>query len=101
MVTKYGMDDDLGQLVYVDDNDYSAYKPFSEKTAELIDTKVKKLVSDAYIKAIKLIKTNKKLMESMAELLLEREYISRDEFELMMKDPKKIKEKVKEIRKKK
>jgi len=101
MVTKYGMDDDLGQLVYVDDNDYSAYKPFSEKTAELIDTKVKKLVSDAYTKAVKLIKTNKKLMESMAELLLEREYISRDEFELMMKDPKKIKEKVKEIRKKK
>lgn len=99
MVTRYGMDDDLGQLVYVDDDQYSAYKPFSEKTAELIDTKVKLLVSQAYARAIKLIKSNKKLMESMGELLLEREYISRDEFELMMKDPKKIKAKVKEIRK--
>lgn len=101
MVTKYGMDDDLGQLVYADDNEYSAYKPFSEKTAELIDSKVKKLVAQAYTKALKLVRANKKLMESMAELLLEREYISRDEFELMMKDPKKIKKKVEDIRKKK
>lgn len=100
MVTKYGMDEDLGQLVYADDNEYSAYKPFSEKTAELIDTKVKKLVAEAYAKALKLVKNNKKLMEAMAELLLEREYISRSEFELMMKDPKKINAKVKEIRKK-
>lgn len=99
MMTRYGMDEELWTLVYTDDNQYSAYKPFSEKTAELIDSKVKQLVAEAYAKAIKLIKANKKLMESMAELLLEREYISRDEFELMMKDPKKIKEKVEEIRK--
>ena len=101
MMTKYGMDEELWTLVYADDNEYSAYKPFSEKTAELIDKKVKDLVAQSYARAIKLIKENKKLMESMAELLLEREYISRDEFELMMKNPKKIKEKIAEIRKKK
>ncbi len=99
MMTKYGMDEELGTLVYADDREYSSYKPFSEKTAELIDHKVKTLVAQSYQKALKLIKENKKLMEQMAELLLEREYISRDEFELMMKDPKKIKEKVAEVRK--
>ncbi len=102
MVTKYGMDEDLWTLVYDDWSDnYSAYKPFSEKTSELIDDKVKKLVAVAYAKALKLVKANKALMTEMAELLLEREYISRDEFELMMKDPKKIKAKVAEIRGKK
>jgi cell division protease FtsH len=101
MMTRYGMDEELWTLVYTDDNEYSAYKPFSEKTAELIDHKVKKIVAEAYVKAIQLVKENKALMESMAELLLEREYISREEFELMMKDPKKIKEKVEEIRKRK
>ena len=99
MMTKYGMDEELGTLVYDDTKEYSSYKPFSEKTAELIDSKVKWLVAESYTKAIKILKENKALMEAMAELLLEREYISRDEFELMMKDPKKIKEKVEEVRK--
>ena len=86
------MDEELGTLIYFDKDkgDYVPFKPFSEKTSELIDQKVKALVQKAYKKAIKIIKENKKLMEKMGELLLEKEDISKEEFEAMMKDPKKI-----------
>ncbi len=101
MILKYGMDEDLGTLVYydADKGDYTPFKPFSEKTSEIIDKKIRWLVEEAYKKAIELIKDNKKLIEAMAELLLEKEYISRDEFEKMMKEPKKIKERIEEIKK--
>jgi len=94
MILKYGMDEELGTLVYYDRDkgDYIPFKPFSEKTSEMIDQKVKGLVSEAYKKAIDIITKNKKTIEKMAMLLYEKEYLSKEEFMAMMKDPKKIDE---------
>ena len=102
MVRKYGMDEDLGTLVYYDSDksEYTPFQPFSEKTAEKIDKKVKELVGTAYERALKLIKDNKKIISKMAELLLEKEYISKEEFSAMMKDPKQIDGLIAEFRKK-
>lgn len=92
MILKYGMDEELGTLIYFDKDkgDYIPFKPFSEKTSELIDQKVKALIQKAYKEALKIIKKNKALITKMGALLLEKEDISREEFEAMMKDPKKI-----------
>lgn len=94
MITKYGMDEELGMITYTQDNagEYIPYKPYSENTAELIDTKIKKLVAEAYTKSLKIIKENKELMEKMATLLYEKEYLTREEFEMMMQNPEKIDE---------
>lgn len=92
MILKYGMDEELGTLIYYDSAkaEYTPFKPYSEKTSELIDQKVKELTWWAYKRALVILKKNKKLIEKMAELLLEKEYISKDEFMEMMADPKKI-----------
>ena len=86
MVMKYGMDDDLWPIVYFDENkwDYSLYKPYSENTAEMIDQKIKYYIFDCYEKSKKIIKENKKLIEKMSKILLEKEYLTRDEFKELM-----------------
>lgn len=88
MVMKYGMDDDLWPIVYFDENkwDYSLYKPYSEKTAEIIDKKIKDYIFDCYEKSKKIIKENKKLIEKMSDILMEKEYLTRDEFNDLMKN---------------
>lgn len=88
MLIKYGMDDELGPVLYFDKDkeDYPIHKPYSEKTAELIDTKLKKYLFDAYTQAIKILKSNKKLIEKMSKVLLEKEYLNKEEFVAMMED---------------
>ncbi len=100
MILKYGMDEELGTLVYFDRDkgDYIPFKPFSEKTSEKIDAKVKGLISDAYARALEIITKNKKTIEKMAVILFEKEYLSKDEFMAMMSDPKKIDELIAEYR---
>lgn len=89
MITKYGMDEELGNITYQqkEDGDYSMYKPYSEKTAELIDQKVKELVENAYTRAKAIILGNKEIIEKLADVLYEKEYLTKEEFELVMKDP--------------
>ena len=65
--------------------EYKMYKTYSEKTAELIDSKIKKYLVDCYTKSKKLIKDNKKLIDKMAVSLLEKEYLTKEEFEAFMK----------------
>ena len=86
MIMKYGMDPDLWQIVYADtDNGQrQSFKPFSEQTAQIIDSKIKWLVSSAYERSVALITANKWLMEKLADILYEKEYLSKDEFELIM-----------------
>jgi len=86
MVMKYWMDDELGPIVYFDESkwDYSLYKPYSEKTAEIIDKKIKDYIFDCYEKSKKIIKDNKNLIEKMSKILLEKEYLTRDEFNDLM-----------------
>lgn len=90
MITKYGMDDELGNITYQLKEgaaEYSMYKPYSEKTAELIDEKVKWLVNNAYEKSKAILIANKALMEQLAAVLYEKEYLTKEEFESVMKNP--------------
>jgi len=92
MILKYWMDEELGTLIRYDQSkaDYQQFKPMSNKTIELADKKVKELVAEAYKKAITIVKKNKKLMEKLGALLMEKEYINKDEFLTIMDDPKNV-----------
>ena len=89
MITKYGMDEEIGQLTYAQKewSEYQMFKPYSEKTAEMIDAKVKALVADAYTRAKEIITKNKDVMERLAAVLYEKEYLTKEEFESVMKNP--------------
>lgn len=91
MMIKYGMDKDLGPINYTEDanQEYAMVKKYSEKTAELIDAKVKEYINDCYDRAKKLIKENKSLIEEMSLVLIEKEYITKDEFIVLMRPDKK------------
>lgn len=86
MVMRYWMDEDLWPIVYFDDekNDYSLYKPYSEKTAEKIDEKIKYYIWDCYKKSKDIINKNKSLIEKMSKILLEKEYLTKEEFSTLM-----------------
>ena len=88
MLIKYWMDEDLWTISYkeTESEEYKPFKNYSEKTAQIIDEKVKDYISIAYKKSLELIKSNRELIEKMAQVLLEKEYLTREEFEAMMKD---------------
>jgi ATP-dependent Zn protease len=94
MITKYGMDPEIGLVVYPDENssDFSFFKPYSEETAQKIDEKVKKYLEDAYKVAKNTILEHKDTMEKIAELLIKKEYISGEDFSMMVENPDKIEE---------
>ena len=88
MVTKYGMSDNLGLVCYSGDDDevfigrdLAHTKSYSEQVASAIDQEVKAIIDDAYQKARKLILEHKEVLERCANLLLEKEKITREEFE--------------------
>ena len=88
MVTKYGMSENIGVICY-DDNDDEVFigrdlahaKSHSEYITGEIDKEVKAIVDDCYAKAKQIILDNKNVLESCAALLLEKEKITREEFE--------------------
>lgn len=88
MVAKYGMDEDIGPILYrdIDKEDYGFMKPYSEQTAELIDAKIKEYLISAYKKSKKILLERKQDIDTMASVLLYREYITKDEFEKLMED---------------
>jgi cell division protease FtsH len=94
MITKYGMDPEIGLVVYPDDqsSDFSFFKPYSEETAQKIDEKVKMYLEDAYEVAKNTILEHKETMEKIAELLIKKEYISGEDFSMMVENPDKIEE---------
>lgn len=84
MVAYYGMSEKLPNLSYFDstgNSDYGFTKPYSEKTAELIDTEAKKIVADEYARAKKILKENAEGHRKLSELLLEREVIFSEDLE--------------------
>ena len=84
MVSIYGMSDKVGMLSYYDStgqSDFSFTKPYSEKTAELIDAEVKDMVSAAYKRAKQLLSDHREQHRQVAELLIEREVIFSDDLE--------------------
>ncbi len=88
MVTKYGMSETLGLVNYDSDQDevfigrdLAHTKSHSEQVAGTIDAEIKRIVDECYQKAKAIILENKSVLEACAELLLEKEKISREEFE--------------------
>ena len=94
MITKYWMDPEIGLVVYPDQqsSDFSFYKPFSEETAERIDQKVKTYLENAYKIAKDTILKHKETIERIAEILIKKEYISWEDFSIMVDFPEKIDE---------
>ncbi len=87
MVTIFGMSEKIGNLSYYDStgqSDFSFTKPYSEKTAELIDSEVKAMVEQAYARAKKLLEDHREQHKQVAELLLEREVIFSDDLERIL-----------------
>ena len=88
MVMKYWMDEELWPVFYFDGSreEYLPYKTYSEKVAEKIDEKIKSYINNCYSESKKIITKNKKLIESMSKVLLEKEYLTREEFVELMED---------------
>lgn len=87
MVSIFGMSEKIGNLSYYDStgqSDFSFTKPYSEKTAELIDAEVKDLVESSYSRAKELLKSYQDQHREVAELLLEREVIFSDDLERIL-----------------
>jgi cell division protease FtsH len=81
MVTVYGLSDKVGNLTYYDSSGQSEYgftKPYSEQTAELIDKEISNIIETQYQRAIKLLENNKDKLTQLAEVLLEKEVIFKD-----------------------
>ena len=84
MVTTYGLNDEIGNLTYYDSsgqNEYNFSKPYSEKTAELIDKEISKIIEAQYQRAIKILEDNKDKLNELAEVLLDKEVIFKDNLE--------------------
>ncbi len=84
MVTIYGLSDKIGNLTYYDSSGQSEYgftKPYSEQTAELIDKEISDIIEKQYQRAINLLETNKDKLTQLAEVLLEKEVIFKDNLE--------------------
>ena len=83
MVTYYGMSEKLGNISFFNSSqdDYNFQKPYSEKTAELIDNEVKELLDQVYERTKQIILDNKEKLSQLAELLLEREVIFTEDVE--------------------
>jgi len=84
MVTIYGLNDKVGNLTYYDSSGQSEYnftKPYSEKTSELIDKEISKIIEAQYQRALSLLKDNKDKLDKLAELLFEKEVIFKDDME--------------------
>ncbi|MDC1109132.1 ATP-dependent zinc metalloprotease FtsH [Flavobacteriaceae bacterium] len=84
MVTVYGLNDKVGNLTYYDSsngNEYGFTKPYSEKTAETIDKEISSIIEKQYQRAIKLLEDNKSKLIELAEVLLDKEVIFKDNLE--------------------
>ena len=87
MIKYYGMSDSIGAVSFYDSTGARGYdltKPFSEKTAELIDEEVKKLVSMIHERTLKILTEHKEGFLQMAALLLEKEVIFADDVEKIL-----------------
>ena len=84
MVVYYGFNKKIGNVSYYDSTgqrDVSIQKPFSEETGKLIDEEVRKLINDAYQQSKEILQQNKGLLIQVAELLLKKETIFKEDLE--------------------
>ncbi len=90
MVTKYGMSENLGLICYDEEDnevfigrDLAHTKGYGENVATLIDQEVKRIIDECYAKAQELIHQYEQVLHQCADLLLEKEKISKEEFEAL------------------
>jgi ATP-dependent metalloprotease FtsH len=84
MVTIYGLNEKLGNVTYYDSSGQSEYnfaKPYSEDTAQIIDKEISGLIEAQYQRAITLLNENKDKLLSLADILIEKEVIFKDDLE--------------------
>ena len=84
MVTVYGLNDKIGNITYYDStgqSEYSFTKPYSEETAQVIDKEISELIESQYQRAIKILTENKDKLMALADLLLEKEVIFKNDLE--------------------
>lgn len=93
MVSKYGMSDELGPVVYSDDNnevflgkDYGHVNNYSEATSARIDEQIEKMMRKAYFQTESILKTHYDRLELVAETLIKNEKISGDQFTQLMEN---------------
>jgi len=97
IVTRYGMTEELGQVVYEkgqqgfltgpNPQPSFAERSYGEETAREIDTAVKSIVEQAFRRTVTLLRTKRDMLERGARLLLERETLDEDELEALLKEP--------------
>ena len=84
MVTVYGLNDKLGNITYYDSSgqsDYNFSKPYSEETARVIDKEISILIETEYQRAIQILSENRDKLELLADILIEKEVIFKDDLE--------------------
>jgi AFG3 family protein len=84
MVSIFGMSEKVGNVSFYDSsgqNEFGFTKPYSEKTAELIDSESKLLIETQYVRALKVLNENKEEHQKLSELLLEKEVIFSEDLE--------------------
>lgn len=89
MVTIYGLNEAVGNLTYYDSSGQSEYnftKPYSEKTSELIDKEISNLVETQYQRAINLLTKHKDKLSQLADILLDKEVIFKDDLQKIFGD---------------
>ena len=90
MVTEWGMSDRVGLVTYQSDGpiflgrDMEAHNTYSEETAGVIDEEVHKIIEAAHERAVKLLTENRKVLDNMARVLIERETIYTEEVDMLL-----------------
>ena len=84
MVTVYGLNEKLGNITYYDStgqSEYSFSKPYSEDTAMVIDKEISTLIESQYQRAVTILSENKDKLNLLADILIEKEVIFKDDLE--------------------
>ncbi len=84
MVVYYGLDSEIGNVSFLDssgENEYGFQKPFSEKTAEKIDERIRQMLEEAYQRAKRILSENRAKLDELAQLLIEKEVVFREDVE--------------------
>lgn len=86
MIVKYGMSDDLGPIYIDTEKDPYELQLFGEKFGDAVGAEVKIMIDNAYVKAQKLILNNMDKLNKVAEALIEKEIISAEEFQDLIRE---------------
>lgn len=93
MITRYGFSDVVGMVNYEQDSDevfigrdWGHTKSYSENVANKIDEEVRKIIDDSYSEAKRILTENRDVLDACADLLIEKERITREEFEALFEE---------------